>query len=76
MSSAQILEQLRALPAEVRSVPVTQIWDEFTDFDVELPVSQAAELDRRLEDHRRNPHDVVTWSEIKDAAATKLTRKP
>jgi putative addiction module component (TIGR02574 family) len=76
MSSAEILDQLRALPAGERQQLVGQIWDEFADSELALTPVQAAELDRRLEDHKRSPNDVVPWSEIKAAAEGKHGRRP
>ena len=76
MSSAEILDQLRALPAGERRQLVGQIWDEFADSELALTPAQAAELDRRLEDHQRSPNDVVPWSEIKAAIERKHGRGP
>lgn len=76
MSSAEILDQLRALPAGERHHLVSQIWDEFADSELDLTAAQAAELDRRLEDHRRSPNDVVPWSDIKAATEGKHGRGP
>jgi putative addiction module component (TIGR02574 family) len=76
MSGAEILDQLRALPAGERQYLVGQIWDEFADSELALTPAQAAELDRRLEDHKRSPNDVVPWSEIKAATEGKHGRRP
>jgi len=76
MSSAEILDQLRALPVTERTQLVGQIWDEFADSELCLTPAQAAELDRRLEEHKRSPDDVVPWSEIKSATDQKYGRRP
>jgi putative addiction module component (TIGR02574 family) len=75
MSAVEIIDQLRALPPAERREVVEKIWDEFADRDLELTPKQAAELDRRLDDHRANPNDVVPWNEIKIATETKHGRK-
>jgi putative addiction module component (TIGR02574 family) len=67
MSSAEILDQLRALPSGDRRQVLNQIWEEFADTEFGLTPAQAAELDRRLEDHMRHPTDVIPWSDIKSA---------
>jgi putative addiction module component (TIGR02574 family) len=67
MSAAEILDQLRAMPAAERLGVLAQIWDEFADSDLGLTPAQQAELDRRLEDHQHRPDDVISWSEIKQA---------
>jgi putative addiction module component (TIGR02574 family) len=76
MSAVKILDQLRALPATKRRKVVGQIWDEFADSELRLTAAQAAELDRRLEEHKRSPNDVVPWNEIKSATEAKYSRKP
>ena len=73
MSTAEILLQIRALPLEERREFLGRIREEF---ESELTPAQAAELDWRLEEHARNPGDVVPWTEIKAAAETKYQRKP
>ena len=76
MSAVKILDQLRALSATKRRKLVGQIWDEFADSELGLTPAQAAELDRRLEEHKSSPDDVVPWIEIKSAAEAKYGRKP
>lgn len=76
MSSAEIFEQLRALPAGERHRLVSRIWDEFADSELDLTTAQASELDRRLDDHKRRPNDVAPWSEIKAATEGKHGRGP
>jgi putative addiction module component (TIGR02574 family) len=77
MSSLEILEQLRALPAEERRQVVNAILDEFPDADLTLTAEQAAELDRRLADHEANPEDVVSWDALKAATnANRLLKNP
>ncbi len=74
MSAVEIIDQLRAMPPNERHEVVGRIWDEFADRDLEITPKQAAELDRRLAEHRANPNDVASWAEIKSATETKYRR--
>ncbi|MFP4068351.1 MAG: addiction module protein [Spirochaetaceae bacterium] len=58
------LSEILNLPLEERIDVVQEIWDSVAaDTDaVPLTPEQAEELDRRLEEHERNPDDVVEWS--------------
>jgi putative addiction module component (TIGR02574 family) len=74
MSTGEIMAQLRVMaPAERREV-VGKIWDEFADQDLALTPAQAAELDRRLAEHKARPADVISWNEIKTATKAKFGR--
>lgn len=61
---ADILE----LPIKDRIRLVEDIWDSIAAVPeaVELTDEQMAEIERRLENYRRNPHDVVPWEEVKE----------
>lgn len=72
MRSVEILEQLRALPADERRQVVNAILEEFPDADLMLTSEQAAELDRRLSDHEANPDDMVSWDALKAATGARL----
>jgi putative addiction module component (TIGR02574 family) len=76
MSTAEIMDQLRVMPAAERPEVVGKIWAEFADQDLGLTPVQAAELDRRLAEHQAHPADVVPWNEIKAATEAKYGRKP
>jgi len=67
MSTAEILNSIRTMPASERRKIVGKIWGEFADTDFELTPNQAAELDRRLEEHAAHPEAVVAWTGIKTA---------
>ena len=75
MSAVEILDQLRALPAAERREVVERIWDEFADTELGLTPAQAAELDRRLEEHEAHSAEVMPWSEIKAATEAKFGRE-
>lgn len=58
------LSEILQLPVAERIDVVQEIWDSVAaDTDaVPLTAEQADELDRRLEEHERDPDDVVEWS--------------
>jgi putative addiction module component (TIGR02574 family) len=68
MSATEIIEQMRGLPAEQKRQVVEQIWTEFGDelgwVDPDLTPEQAAELDRRLADFEKNPHEGIPWEQV------------
>lgn len=47
---------------------VEDIWDSLTDLPDSIPVTpaQKAELDRRLEKYRSQPHGGIPWTEVKN----------
>jgi putative addiction module component (TIGR02574 family) len=63
------LEQLRALPVAERLQLVEDLWDSIADEapDVAVPVTPelAAELDRRLAEHRADPTSAISWDEVR-----------
>jgi putative addiction module component (TIGR02574 family) len=55
------------LSAEQRLRLIELLWDSFVDEvgdDLEVSAEVAAELDRRLEAHRRAPEDALTWEQV------------
>ena len=46
---------------------VQQLWDEIAESpdEIELTAAQCAELDRRLEDYRRDPDPGVSWASLR-----------
>jgi putative addiction module component (TIGR02574 family) len=46
---------------------VTEVWDDLATHPENIPVTaeQIAELDRRMEEHRKNPTEVTKWEDIK-----------
>ena len=66
--SSNLVETVRRLPLAERIELIDALWESMTQEGYEPPLTpeQAAELDRRLEAHRRNPNDVVSWESIKE----------
>jgi putative addiction module component (TIGR02574 family) len=62
-----ILEAAKALPLEKRIELAEALWDSITGEGFVPPLSseQAAELDRRVAEHRRNPEAAIPWETIK-----------
>jgi putative addiction module component (TIGR02574 family) len=65
MSASEILEQIRRLPPEEQYDVAEKVWEEFGDVEDELTPEQAAELDRRLADFEKNPHDGIPLEQVK-----------
>jgi len=57
---------VNGLTAAEKLVLVSEPWDDLAANPSEVPVSheQIAELDRRLEEHRRDPSRVTSWEAI------------
>lgn len=68
MSASEILEELRRMPEAQRRELVETIEMEFGDFDDELTPEQVAELDRRAEEFRKNPHDGIPFEQVRAEA--------
>ena len=65
--NATLLDAAKALPLPQRIELAEALWDNIADSGYEPPVTatQAAELDRRLAEHRRNPQDAIPWEQVK-----------
>lgn len=59
------------LSIEERIALVEELWDSIAEA-TPLTEPQRAELDRRLEEHKRDPDDVVSWDVIKASIAARL----
>ncbi len=68
MSAAQILEEIRRLPADEQHEVVETILDEFTDADDGLTPEQVAELDRRIAEFKKNPKEGIPWEQVQSEA--------
>ena len=68
MSKMEILEELRRMPKAERRELVETIDLEFGDFNDELTPEQAAELERRAEEFRKNPQDGIPWEQVRENA--------
>ena len=62
------LEEILALPVGERIKLVEDIWDSIGAVPeaVQLTSAQKEEIERRLEDYRINPDDVVPWEVVKE----------
>ena len=65
--NANLLEAAKALPLPERIELAAALWESITDEGHEPPLTsaQADELDRRLEEHRRNPSTGIPWEKVK-----------
>ena len=68
MSKMEILEELRRMPKAERRELVETIDLEFGDFNDELTPEQAAELERRAEEFRKNPQAGIPWEQVRENA--------
>ncbi|HVS60091.1 MAG TPA: addiction module protein [Gemmatimonadaceae bacterium] len=61
------ISEIRQLPVPERLELVAEIWDSIFEESAGLPISDDtfAELDRRLEEHRRNPETSRPWAEVR-----------
>jgi putative addiction module component (TIGR02574 family) len=68
--NTMLLDEAKRLTVDERIRLVTAIWDTVAEDATigSLPVSesQLLELDRRLEDRRKNPEAESTWTEVAD----------
>jgi putative addiction module component (TIGR02574 family) len=65
MSATEILEQIEQLPPEEQHEVAEKVFKKYGDFDDELTPEQTAELDRRLAEFEKNPHDGIPWEQVK-----------
>ena len=66
MANDPVAEILKLSIAE-RLLAVEEIWDSIAASSEEVPLTEEeiAELERRLEDHKRNPNSGSSWEEVK-----------
>jgi len=62
---------IERLSVEERISLVEEIWDSIAEA-TPLTDAQRLELDRRLQDHKTNPDDVVPWEVIKGSITARL----
>lgn len=62
---------IEKLSVEERIALVEALWDSIAE-DTPLTEPQRAELDRRLEEHKRDPSDVVPWEVVKASITARL----
>jgi putative addiction module component (TIGR02574 family) len=65
--NADLLEAAKALPLPERIELAEALWESITGEGHEPPLTpaQADELDRRLEEHRRDPKSGIPWEQVK-----------
>jgi len=58
--------EIRRLSPNEKLTLVTELWDDLAAHPSDLPITpeQLAELDRRMEDFRKDPAKVTTWEAI------------
>ncbi len=61
------MSEILKLPVEERLRLVESIWDSIAEFPeaLELTDAQKKELDRRLDDYKRDPEAGIPWSELR-----------
>ncbi len=61
-------EDILRLSIPERIQLVEDIWDSIAEDARELPLTDAqrADLERRLDDHAKNPSDTLTWNEVRE----------
>jgi len=62
---------IEKLSVEERIALVEELWDSIAEA-TPLTEAQRAELDRRLEDHKRDPGGAVAWEVIKASITARL----
>jgi putative addiction module component (TIGR02574 family) len=74
VNKATLLVEIMRLSPDERRELIDEIWDtlplEADDF--ELTEEQKAELDRRLEEHERDPSSAIPWEEVIASLRSKL----
>jgi putative addiction module component (TIGR02574 family) len=66
--SANLVDTAKKLPLAERIELIEALWESIAQDGYEPPLTpeQASELDRRLDAHRRDPSNVVSWESIKE----------
>ena len=75
MNSA-LLEAAKALPLPERIELAEALWEDISKAGYEPPLTsaQAAEIDRRVEEHKKNPHSAISWEQLKAELEQKYRR--
>ncbi|OLE60534.1 MAG: hypothetical protein AUI36_12245 [Cyanobacteria bacterium 13_1_40CM_2_61_4] len=70
------MDTAKSLPLAERIELIEALWESIAQEGYEPPLTaeQAAELDRRLEAHQKNPDDVLSWDTIKTDLQNKYTK--
>ena len=75
--NSQLLKDARELPLAEQIELIDALWESIANQGYEPPLTpeQAVELDRRLDAHRRQPDDVVSWDGIKQEIFDKYSHR-
>ena len=69
MSATELIEQMRPMPTEEKRAFVERVLEEYGEElgwgNPDLTPEQTAELDRRLADFEKNPHNGIPWEQVK-----------
>ena len=62
----ETIPDVSRLTAAQKLLLVSELWDDLAAHPTEVPVSreQIAELDRRMDDYRRDPSQATSWEAI------------
>ena len=65
--NTELLATAKALPLPERIELAEALWDSITQDGYEPPLTpaQEAEIDRRLDEHRRDPQSAIPWERVK-----------
>jgi putative addiction module component (TIGR02574 family) len=73
MGRAELWSELMKLTPEERIELVEDLWDSIaSDAVPPLTDEEKNELERRLEDHRRDPSTAITWEQLKTELLSRL----
>jgi putative addiction module component (TIGR02574 family) len=73
MSSEMVFKEARALPLAEQIELCRNLWNDIAESN-ELTPGEAELIDQRLQDHRDNPDDVVSFEEVKARLDTKYRK--
>ena len=74
--NTELLTTAKALPLPERIELAEALWDSIMQDGYEPPLTpaQEAEINRRLEEHRRNPQSAIPWETVKAELEQKYRR--
>lgn len=74
--NSDLLQAAKALPLPERIELAEALWDDIAQAGYEPPLTpaQAMELDRRLEEHHRDPGSAIPWEELREEFDRKYGR--
>jgi putative addiction module component (TIGR02574 family) len=64
MSAAEILKQIDRLPPDEQHEVAERVLEKYGSFADDLTPEQSAELDRRLAEFEKNPHNGIPWEQV------------